>query len=275
MQAVRKIEVDGAVYVEVVERAGTDSRQTAHARDVRLVRGLVAPDEGQQATARDVAPVFENAGQAVHVAFLVLAQEAQQDAPLRKALIRAMESIQLSAEQQGWLCELRGARSGTVDFGGMDGNQVRAQCALVEHAVRTRLPKPEMWVLQAKYGQTDFEDIEDGQFPAMQAPRRRFAFSVERIDAIKGLSDWFRPMFPKLSGLAVDCLLGRMFANHKKLEISSRDLANSFGGNHTYYLRATKKMKAHIRSLENYAYERLDAYFAQQGLTGIPHRSDF
>ena len=37
--------------------------------------------------------VFENVGQAVHVSFLIMAQEAKQDAPLRAALIRAMESV--------------------------------------------------------------------------------------------------------------------------------------------------------------------------------------
>lgn len=268
MQAVGKIEVDGRVFVEVVGQACAAQRKTDVANEARPVRHAVVAGQSDQ----DVAPVFESAGQAVHVAFIVLAQEAQQDAPLRKALIRAMESIQLSADQQDWLSELRGSRSGTVDFGGLDGTQIRAQCALVEHAVRTKLPKPEMWVLQAKHGQTDFEDLDDGQFPSPQQPRRRFAFSIERINAIKGLSDWFQPMFPRLSGLAVDCLLGRIFANHKKLEISSRDLASSFGGNHTYYLRATKKMKSHIRALENLAYQRLDAYFEQQGLTGISHK---
>jgi hypothetical protein len=258
--------------VKEVGRAGAVWREVGIVHEVRFAPNAGGADVFDQAV-REVAPVFESAGQAVHVAFIVLAQEAQQDAPLRKALIRAMESIQLSAEQQDWLNELRGTRSGTIDFGGMDSTQIRAQCALVEHAVRTKLPKTEMWVLQAKHGQTDFEDIEDGQCPALHPPRRRFAFSLERINAIKGLSEWFKPMFPRMSGLALDCLLGRMFANHKKLEISARDLAATFGGNHTYYLRATKKIKTHIHALETLAYERLDEYFTRQGLVGIPHKS--
>lgn len=205
------------------------------------------------------AGVFENAGQAVHVAFIVLGQEAQQDAPLRKALIKAMESIKLTNAQRNWLDELRGASSGSVNFAGMDGNEVRAQCAMITQAVK-KLPAPEMWVLQAKYGQTDFEDA-DGT--------RRYAFSIERINAIKGLSDWFRPLFPSLQHLAVDCLLGRQFANHKKLDISVRDLSESFGGSHMKYQRAAKSMKVHVHDLEEIALGRLEGVFRRQGVVRV------
>jgi hypothetical protein len=212
--------------------------------------------------------IFENAGQAVHVAFLIMAQEATQDAPLRKAIIRAMESIKLEPNQRHWLDQLRGVGAGTVNFSGLSGSEIRAQCALITQAVKTNLPAPEMWVLQAKYGQTDFEDIDQGdrQLPATRVPRtvRRFAFSAERIAAIKGLSDWFVPMFPSIKPLAIDCMLGRLFANHKKLDISSRDLATSFGGNHTAYLRASRKMKDHLRILEQQAIARLEPIFIEQ-----------
>lgn len=324
--------------------------------------------------------IFENAGQAVHVAFLVMAQEATQDAPLRKALIRAMESVQLEAGQQHWLDQLRGAQSGgSVNFDGLSPGDIRAQCALITQAVTTNLPAVERWVLQAKYGQTDFEDVIDhdatvaGMAPALEqaqasvstaratqalanaemvaavevyrrstvalrghaislaahdavcarydsarealiaandgliaaeaamqavqivsnqaracrladngprpgdprsslpsgmpgASRRRFAFSVERIDAIKGLSDWFAPMFPRLKPLALDCMLGRMFANHKKLDISARDIAARFGGSYSTYLRASWKMKNHLRILEEQAIERLTPVFIAHGV---------
>lgn len=202
--------------------------------------------------------VFESAGQAVHVAFIILAQEAQQDAPLRKALIKAMESIKLTTGQGQWLDELRGTSSGSVNFGGLDGNEIRAQCAMITQAVKTNLPAPEMWVLQAKFGQTDFEDANG---------RRRYAFSAERIAAIQGLSDWFRPLCPNLSGPALDCLLGRQFANHKKLEISVRDLSKSFGGSYMVYQRAATKIKTHIKALEEKAMTRLDVVFLEQGVT--------
>jgi hypothetical protein len=204
--------------------------------------------------------VFENVGQAVHVSFLIMAQEAKQDAPLRAALIRAMESVVLSGRQRCWLDQLRGASTGRINFGGLNGNEVRAQCALVLQAVKHRLPATEMWVLQAKYGETDFEDV-DG--------KRRFAFSAERIDAIKGLSDWFRPLFPSVPSQAIDCMLGRLFANHKQLDITVRDLAASFGGSRMSYQRASKKMQDHLREMERIAFQRLTPSFVAQGVVEV------
>lgn len=308
--------------------------------------------------------IFENAGQAVHVAFLIMAQEATQDAPLRKAIIKAMESIKLDNGQRHWLDQLRGTGGGTVNFEGLQGSEIRAQCALITQAVK-KLPNIEMWVLQAKYGKTDVEDVAEGGSAALTAAlaqaakqvavlrdqmekarhtldvwrerhlgaegrvmrpeahdcmrmqyqaarddvrdvgfalataeraereariacdrtsacglvdngrgnmegggtRRRFVFSAERIAAIDGLSEWFEPMFPRIKPLAIRCMLGRMFANHKKIDISARDLAASFGDNHTKYLRASMKMKNHLRQLEENAIERLEPLFVAHGIS--------
>lgn len=295
--------------------------------------------------------IFENAGQAVHVAFLVMAQEAMQDAPFRKALIRVMESIHLDKKQTHWLDQLRGDKGGSVNFGGLSGGEVRAQCALITQAVKTNLLPVEKWTLQAKYGETEFEDVMDGtgdtaaavaleratakvcstrgqleqaknefsaaarggdkalcgsSFAALQAVRarlvtaesaaqaaqvafnqmnacraldngpvpksekvgcrRRYAFSAERIAAITGLSDYFAPMFPRLKPLAIDLMLGRMFANHKKIDISLRDLAAQFGGSQMKYMRASFKMKNHLRELENNAIARLEPVFEDHGV---------
>lgn len=212
--------------------------------------------------------VFATAGQAVHVSFIILAQEAGQDAPLRRALIRVMESIKLAdGNQRDWLDQLRGTASESIDFGGLDGNDVRAQCSMITQAVRTKLPAPEMWALQARFGQTDFEDVdEDGQLPKLKTPRRRYAFSVERITAIKGLSDWMRPSFPQISGYAMDVMIGKVYANHKKIEISFRDLAKTFGGNHMLYARAFKALKARLVALEQIALSRLEPHFFAQGV---------
>ncbi len=211
--------------------------------------------------------VFATAGQAVHVAFIIMSQPAQQDAPLRKALIRVMESIKLvDGNQRNWLEQLRGEKSESVNFGGLDAYDVRAQCAMITQAVRTKLPKPEMWALQAKFGQTDFEDREDGQMPVRCPPRRRYAFSAERIDAIKGLSDWMVPSFPQIPPFALDCMIGKVYANHKKIEISFRSLAKSFGGNHMIYARAYKALRNRLRALEEVAIDRLAPHFFEQGV---------
>jgi hypothetical protein len=216
------------------------------------------------ANVEQIQGIFQDAGQAVHVAFVVMGQEASQGTPFRAALLRVMEQSTLDDGQRHWLDQLRGERAGTVNFDGLSTLDVRAQCALIAQAIRTRLPAPEMWVLQAKYGQTDFEDV-DGE--------RRFAFSAERIAAIQGLSEWIAPMFSRIKPLALDCMLGRMFANHRKIDISARDLAAQFGGNHTRYVRASFKMKNQLRILEDMAIARLEPYFVEHGL--VPARQGY
>jgi hypothetical protein len=310
-------------------------------------------------------PIFEDAGQAVHVAFLVMAQPARQDAPFRKALIRSMESINLSPGQRHWLDQLRGEASGKVNFGGLDMNEVRAQCVMIQQAVATKLPDPERWVLLAKYGEIEFEDVAEepgshqvgaaleradrsvraarvkmeqarveleaardhylsmqqrimppgvlesaqdqylaardavrdagGELARAEAseragkialeklsscslvnngprasnagePRRRYAFPAERIAAIDGLARWFAPSFPRIKPLAICCMLGRMFARHKKIDISARDLEAQFGGSYRTYLRAAMKMKNHVRQLEDNAIARLAPYLAEHGV---------
>jgi hypothetical protein len=210
--------------------------------------------------------IFQSAEQAVQVAFVVMSHEASPGTPFRSALLRVMEQIDLPSEQQRhWLDQLRGDRVGTVNFDGLSTLDVRAQCAVIAQAIKTRLPAEEMWVLQAKYGVTDFEG---------EGSERRFAFSAERIAAIQGLSKWMAPKFSRIKPLALDVMLGRMFANHKRIDISSRDLAAQFKGSHTKYVRASFKMKNLLRGLEDQAIERLEPYFAESGLIlqEVPYR---
>lgn len=71
--------------------------------------------------------------------------------------------------------------------------------------------------------------------------------------------------------LALDCMLGRMFANHVRIDITSRALAEQFGGNHTQYVRASATLKQHVRALETQALKRLAPYFEEHGLIEALH----
>lgn len=204
--------------------------------------------------------IFSSAGQAVHVAYMITGQEAPQDAPLRKMLIRMLESAaNPGSEQRAWLEQLRGQSSRRVNFAGLSPLEVRAQCALIVHAVKSKLPRMETWALQARYGHTEMEDDQGN---------RRFAFSAERIEAIKGLSDWLAPSFPAVKPFAVDCMIGKLYANHAKMEISFRELAGNFGGNHMTYARAFDKIRSRLRELEQVALDRLEPYLREQGVVG-------
>lgn len=202
-------------------------------------------------------PIFETVGQALHVAFLIMSVEAQQDSPLRKGLIRIMGDVTLSESQADWLSQLRGTKSSTVNFGGLSPNDVRAQCAMITLAVRSKLPSTEMWALQAKFGHMETEGNKENM---------RIALSMERIEAIQSLSRWLAPSFSGINMYAMDCLIAKIYANHKSTAFSFRDLADSFGVGRMTFQRAVPKIKAHLQALENMGMLRLEPYFMEQGI---------
>lgn len=167
--------------------------------------------------------------------------------------------------------------------------QGRVAPAAIEESVRTRyyaarddvrdssaaLLRAESTVRQIEIivSRANGTTLADGGGAAAGTSGRRFAFSAERINAIKGLSDWFQPMFPRIKPLAIDCMLGRLFAKHKEIGISFRDLAGSFGGNAMVYQRASFKMQNHLRQLEQLALAHLEERLVKDGVA-MPTESD-
>jgi hypothetical protein len=205
--------------------------------------------------------IFESTGQALHVSFLVMAHEARQGTPLRRALLRIMEAIEHPTKaQQLWMDQLRGTEDGarTVDFSGLSPDEVRGQCAMVTQTVRDHLPEAEMHCVCARYIPTETEEIgRDGD----KKPIYRFYFSQQRVDSIQWLSRWLRGYFPDLSLFQLDHLVAKHFAERKEVRKSFRDLAQELGGNHMVYARLYPKLKAHLDQLENVAVARLTPLF--------------
>ncbi|WP_443113301.1 hypothetical protein [Herbaspirillum seropedicae] len=170
---------------------------------------------------------------------------------------------QLTPGQVEWFSSLKGTPAGTIDFSGLTDDEIRAQCAMIVSAVRSKLPVAEMNVVLARYGATEYEDVEG---------RRRWSFSRERADAILALADWMRPMLVNVPPMAVDMLLARQFANHVKTKISVRDMAASFGCSKSTFHRASAVVREHVLQLESLARDRLHPYFVEQGV--IPPAAD-
>jgi hypothetical protein len=213
--------------------------------------------------------IFRDVGHALHTAFLVISNEPRQGCVTRSMLLQMMATIDLEAPgrqltpgQAEWFSALKGSPAGTIDFSGLTDDEIRTQCAMIVSAVKSKLPVAESNVVLARFGATDFEDI-DG--------RRRFAFSRERAEAIMALADWLRPFVKTVPGAAVDALLARLFADHSKTQISVRQLADSFKGSHMKFHRAGLVLRDHVKQLELKAQDRLYAYFAAQGI--IPPRT--
>ncbi|MGS1020268.1 hypothetical protein [Burkholderia glumae] len=204
--------------------------------------------------------IFHSTSQALHVAFLVMAQPIREKNAFRLALIQIMEmQPTLTARQRIWLNQLIGdVGESTVNFAGLGMDDVRAQCAVVVSAVRSKLPDIERWAVLARYGQLGDERVPDGT--------KRFFFLRERSEAIQQLSAWLAPSFDGISLMALDCLLARRYANHAKVDTSFRDLAKSFGGNHMTYKRAHDKIGDRVREVEARAEGILTPYFEKTGL---------
>lgn len=203
--------------------------------------------------------IFQTTGQALHVAFLIMSVEARQESPLRRALLQIMgQQEELTKKQQDWMNQLIGEGSGTVNFGGLSSDEVRAQCAMVTQSVKDHLPAPEMHVIHARFIPTELEELDGG--------RKRYYFSQERVDAVKALSEYVKAGYSAIKLEAIDCLVAKVFVEHSKTEISFRDLAQSFQTNHMVYARAFPKIKATMKMLETMAINRLTPYFEATGL---------
>jgi len=210
--------------------------------------------------------MFKDVTHALHVAYLVMSTEARQDCTTRAALLKMMEYAEapLTAAQADWFEELRGVASQSLNFKGLSSDDIRAQCALIVSAVRSKLPPPEMYAMEARFTQTEFEDVQGV---------RRFAFSREKGTAIRALSDWLRPSVGNLPSLALDCLVAKQYANHSRTLISNRDLEASFRLSRMTFARAETKIKASIRALELSGAKRLQLHFIQQGILIEPEKS--
>ncbi|WP_112069185.1 hypothetical protein [Herbaspirillum rubrisubalbicans] len=206
--------------------------------------------------------IFRDVGHALHTAFLVISNEPRQGCVTRSMLLQAMivGRNRLTPDQAEWFDALKGSPAGSIDFSGLTDDEIRAQCAMVVAAVNHHLPRIEAMVVRARFGATEYEDVNGV---------RRYAFSHERAAAIRELSDWLRPALQNVPAMAVDGLLARQFANHMKTKVSVRDLAAAFGCSKSTYHRASAVVRSHVRQLEASAHQRLTHHFVEQGIVPV------
>jgi hypothetical protein len=145
-----------------------------------------------------------------------------------------------------------------VFFDGLTNEQVHAECRLVRETVVRRLPQLEAATIRARYGLTEHEDLANGV--------RRFAFSADRMDAIKTLSDRMRAEFDILSEGECDLLVARVFANVKETTpITLRAIAAQFGRSHVHYHKYFHAIDDRLYHLEMRALDTLTDVFAERG----------
>lgn len=189
---------------------------------------------------------------ALHFAYLIQAYPNAPESFMAKVLRWHIEQCDV------W--EPRRAR--TVDFSGLNGLEIRAECAGIRGHVVRILPDLERAVIQARYGLTDFVD---------EAGGRRFFFDRERVAALRELGDWAGTLYPELMPVEpdkprpLDFIIARHFAGHRKTSpITLRQLADAFGRNHTYYRRIANKLEERLIPMENRALDALGELFASE-----------
>ncbi|MBK3333531.1 hypothetical protein [Burkholderia pseudomallei] len=145
-----------------------------------------------------------------------------------------------------------------VFFDGLTNEQVHAQCTSIRETVIKRLPELEAATIRARYGLTEFEDLETGA--------RRFAFSPDRNKAIKTLSNKMRGEFDILSEGECDMLVARIFANVKETTpITLRAIAEQFGRSHVHYHNYFHAIDDRLYHFEMRALDTLTDVFADRG----------
>lgn len=190
--------------------------------------------------------IFFTTSQALHFSYLIQAYEAAPESLLARIVRQHVEQCDV------W--EPR--RPKTIDFSGLNALEIRAECANVRAHVKRLLPPLEHAVVLARYGLTDYED-EGGQ--------RRFFFDRERNGAVMYLSEkWAQPQFAELDKRVLFVLITRHYAHKKTMPITLRQIADTFGRNHTFYGRIAHKLTAKLTAIENRALDTLDDVFKAQ-----------
>jgi hypothetical protein len=190
--------------------------------------------------------IFRSTSQALHFAYLIEAYEVSVESIMSKAMRIIMMELGL------W----NTGEPSTVNFGGLNALEVRAQCSMIRAAVRDRLPAPEAWAVQARYGINEII-LADGQ--------RKPVFSRERYDAIMRLGDWLAPSFSNFNPLAVDLLVARA-VDKRVVDVTFRQMAENFGLDHSTYAYALKRVRGKLEVLEKMAINRLEPAFMADGL---------
>lgn len=190
--------------------------------------------------------IFMSVPRALHFAYLIQAYESSPESLMARIMRQHVEECDV------W--EPRKAR--TVDFSGLNSLEVRAECAGIRAHVQRILPEIECAVIQARYGLTDYEDVEGGE--------RRFFFSRERSAAIQFLAQRAAIQFPDVRLVILDLLVARHFASRKTTPITLRCIAETFGKSHTYYRRIANVIEDELTLIEMRALDSLTPVFTAE-----------
>lgn len=192
--------------------------------------------------------LFLSIPRALHFAYLIQAYAAAPESIMARIMREHVEDVDV------W----EPVKAKTIDFSGLNALEVRAECAGIRRAIADLLPETELHVIRARYGLTDYADV-DGV--------RRFFFDKERSDALQCLGDWAGTFYPELmpkeadKPRPLDFIVARHFASRKTTPITLRQLAEAFGRSHTFYGKVAADLGKRLDLIEMRALDTLTPYF--------------
>jgi hypothetical protein len=190
--------------------------------------------------------IFQNTSHALHVSFLVMAHEPRQATSLCRALLQMMEAIEKPTRMQlDWMARLRGdGKGGTVDFGGLTGDEIRAQCAMITQTVRDHLTVPEQAVILCRY-----------------------AIQLEKAKGVADLAAYVQPMLDFSDDISIKALVyGHLQPHQRKKGLSYQEISAERGISVKTLRNAAAIIAKTAARLEAMAIDRLAPMFLRDGV---------
>lgn len=214
--------------------------------------------------------IFESLEQALHVSFMVISLPSRQKNTFRLALIQALKQVgDLTARQEATLEYLRGTRTeSTINFEGLNGDEVRGQCAMVIAAVKDQLPQDERNAIWIRY--------------ARGIPPRPPKAGQSASPGVPPSAEWKRGVFEMASKLRSDVgtavtdrntimalIAGHAFPQQREAEFSYAIIARETGYAIRTLERTAFQVRKRLRGLEQNAVQRLAPMFQRDGVVAL------
>jgi len=190
--------------------------------------------------------IFQNTSHALHVSFLVMAHEPRQATSLCRALLQMMEALEHPTRMQlDWMARLRGdGKAGSVDFGGLTSDEIRAQCAMITQTVRDHLTVPERAVILCRYAQ-----------------------QLEKAQGVSDLANYVRPMLSFSDDISIKALIyGHLQPHQRKKGLSYQEISTERGIALKTLRNGAALIARTASQLESMAIDRLSPMFLRDGV---------
>lgn len=183
-------------------------------------------------------PIFQDAGHALHVSFLIHSMPAGSRSPT------AIVIDQLVKENHVW-DELPSPAKSRVNFEGLSPMEVRAQAAQVVSMVNNMPQRQEACAVKAIYGH-----------------------QVIKAEGVRGMAQYLEPLLGRSSDYALYVAWHVFMRPHQRQGVTQGDIGQRFGVTTAQVVHDCRKMRQYGQSLHARALDALTERFALRGSIG-------